>query len=261
MAQAFRCWVDNITNRRNNNGNHHAHRRAKAVPTVKTPTSLVATVGLLVLLVLAGCTNVNTKTDEQSYDVAEQVKSLIIDARAAAVTVQAGDGVIKVTETYHYSNDRPRTSHEVNGTALRLTESGCATDEVRCNVEFTVRVPAPTAVNITAKAGAVTLADLTSDVTVVTDAGAVEGKNLAGDSVTVTTDAGATSLQFSEPPASVKASTEVGAISLKLPGGTAYAVDVSTKAGGSDIQVQQDSKSPYKISLRTNVGGIRVENA
>jgi DUF4097 and DUF4098 domain-containing protein YvlB len=230
-------------------------------PTVKTRTSLIATVGLSVSMALAGCTNLNNKTDEQSYDVTEQVKTLTIDARAAAVTVQAGDGAIKVTETYHYSNDRPRTSHEVSGTELRLTESGCASDELRCNVEFSVRVPAATTVNITARAGAVSLADLTSDVTVITDAGAVEGKGLAGDRVSVKTDAGATSLQFSEPPASVEASTELGAISLKVPSGTAYAVDVSTAAGGSDIRVQQDAKSPYKISLRTNVGGIRVENA
>jgi hypothetical protein len=228
--------------------------------TVKIRTSLIATVGLSIMMASAGCTSLNSKTDEQSYDVTEQVQSLIIDARAAAVTVTTGDGAIKVTETYHYSNDRPRTSHEVSGTALRLTESGCATDELRCAVEFSIQVPAATAVNITAQAGAVTLAGLTSDVTVITDAGAVEGTRLAGDRVSVKTDAGATSLQFIEPPASVEASTELGAISLKVPSGTAYAVNASTTAGGSDIRVQQDANSPYKISLRTSVGGIRVEN-
>jgi DUF4097 and DUF4098 domain-containing protein YvlB len=228
---------------------------------MRSRTLLATTVGMLALILLASCTKLNTKTDEQSYEVSEQVDSLIIDARAAAVTVQAGDGAVKVIEKYHYSDEKPRTSHEVSGTALRLTESGCATDELRCSVEFTVHVPAATAVDITARAGAVSLVDLTSDVTVVTDAGAVEGKGLAGDSVSVTTKAGATSLQFTEPPASVKASTDLGAISLKLPGGTAYAVDVSTSAGGSDIQIQQDSKSPYKISVRTDVGGIKVENA
>jgi DUF4097 and DUF4098 domain-containing protein YvlB len=235
------------------------HRSTRATP-AKTHPFVIATVGIPLLLVLASCTNVNVTTDEQSYDVVEQVESVIIDARAAAITVQAGNGATSVTETYHYSDDKPRTSHEVSGTTLRLTESGCETQELRCDVEFSVHVPADTAVDITARAGAVRLTGLTSDVTVVTDAGAVEGTGLAGDSVSVKTDAGATSLQFTEPPASVEASTELGAILLKVPGGTAYAVDVSTTAGGSDIRVQQDANSPHKISLRTEVGGIRVEN-
>jgi DUF4097 and DUF4098 domain-containing protein YvlB len=227
---------------------------------VRTRTSLISCVGFIVLT-FGSCSSANGKTDEQSYDVAEQVESLIIDARAAAVKVEAGDGAIKVTETYHYSEDKPRTSHEVSGTALRLTESGCATDELRCNVEFKIRVPAATAVQITTRAGAISLADLTGDVTVVTDAGAVEGKGIGADSVSVKTQAGATSLQFAEPPASVEASTELGAIAVKLPSGTSYAVDVSTTAGGSDIKVQQDPASPHRLSLRTNLGAIKVENA
>src|ERR671913_1635206 len=169
----------NITNRRNSRGNNHPNPCPKAATIVKIRTSLIAAVGLSVLIPAAGCTSPNSKTDEQSYDVTEQVQSLIIDARAAAVTVTTGDGAIKVTETYHYSKDRPRTSHEVSGTALRLTESGCATDELRCTVEFSVQVPAATAVNITAQAGAVTLAGLSSDVTVITEAGAVGGEGLA----------------------------------------------------------------------------------
>jgi DUF4097 and DUF4098 domain-containing protein YvlB len=121
-------------------------------------------------------------------------------------------------------------------------------------------VPAATAVEITTQAGAVSLVDLTGDVMIITDAGAVEGKGLGGDSVSVKTQAGATSLEFTEPPATVEASTELGAISVKVPGGTAYAVDASTEAGGSDVSVQQDPSSPHKLSLRTRVGGIRVEN-
>jgi len=216
---------------------------------------------LLGLTLLVACSGMNARSDEQSYEVAEQVKTLVIDARAAAVTVQAGDGPVKVTETYHYTEDKPRTSHQVSGTALNLTETGCGNTDVRCAVEFNVRVPAATAVDITSRAGAVSLSNLTGNVTVVTDAGAVEGKGLGSDNVTVKTDAGATSLQFAEPPAMVEASTELGAISVKVPSETAYAVDVSTTAGGSDIGVQQDPSSPYKLSLRTSVGGIRVENA
>jgi DUF4097 and DUF4098 domain-containing protein YvlB len=216
---------------------------------------------LLGLTLLVACGGVNARSDERSYDVAEQVKTLVIDARAAAVTVEAGDGPIRVTETYHYTEDKPRTSHQVSGTALKLTETGCGNADVRCAVEFKVRVPAATAVEITTNAGAVSLSNLTGNVTVATDAGAVEGKGLGSDNVSVKTDAGATSLQFAEPPATVEASTDLGAILVKVPSGTSYAVDVSTAAGGSHIEVQQDPSSRYKLSLRTSVGAIRVENA
>jgi DUF4097 and DUF4098 domain-containing protein YvlB len=220
--------------------------------------ALIITMSVVLLLALSGCSR--ARSDEQSYEVTEQIRSLVIEARAAAVTVEAGNGPVRVTETYRYTNDRPGTSHQVSGTALRLTESGCPTDELRCSVEFSVRVPAATAVEITTQAGAVSLVDLTGDVMIITDAGAVEGKGLGGDSVSVKTQAGATSLEFTEPPATVEASTELGAISVKVPGGTAYAVDASTEAGGSDVSVQQDPSSPHKLSLRTRVGGIRVEN-
>jgi DUF4097 and DUF4098 domain-containing protein YvlB len=216
---------------------------------------------VLALAALASCTSANDKTEEQSYEVTEQVKSLIVDAQAAAVTVQVSRGPVTVTETYHFSRNRPRTSHQISGTDLRLTDSGCASDESRCAVEFEVRVPASTAVSVTTRAGAVELTDLDGDVTINTDAGAIEGTGLGSDKVSVTTEAGATSLQFTEPPTAVTASTELGAISVKVPGGTAYAVEASTGAGRSDIRVEQDPASPHKISLKTNLGAIRVENA
>jgi Putative adhesin len=227
---------------------------------VRIRTACMTTMSVLALTALASCTSADAKTEEQSYEVTEQVKSLTVDAQAAAVTVEVGHGPVTVTESYHFSNDKPRTSHQVSGTDLRLTDSGCARDESRCGVEFEVRVPASTAVSITTRAGAVELTDLEGDVTINTDAGAIEGTGLGGEKVSVTTEAGATSLQFAEAPTSVTASTELGAISVKVPGGTAYAVEASTGAGRSDIRVQQDPASPHKISLKTNVGAIRVEN-
>ncbi len=226
---------------------------------MKPRIALTVTLAVVCSIALAACGR--ARTDEQSYEVTEQVGSLVIEARAAAVTVEAGSGPLRVTETYHYTNDRPRTSHQVSGTELRLTETGCATDELRCAVEFNVKVPADTAVQITTQAGAVRLTDLTGDVTITTDAGAVDGNGLRGDRASVKTQAGATSLVFSEPPTALDASTEIGAISVKVPAGTAYAVDASTDAGRSEVSVQRDPSSPHKIMLHTKVGAIRVENA
>ena len=215
--------------------------------------------GVIAAATTAGCTASGLRTEEQSYEIAEPVTSLVIDARAGAVSVGAGEGPLTVTETYEYRDDKPRTSHQVNEATLQLTESGCAADTFRCSVHFRIQVPATTAVTITTNAGAVELDDLDGDIRVETDAGTVEAKNLAGDQVSVQTDAGATSLHFREPPTMVRATTDLGAISVEVPRGTAYAVDASTSVGGADISVDRDSASPHKITLRTNVGGIQVK--
>ena len=209
---------------------------------------------------VAACSSGAAKTDEQSYQISEQVSALVVDGRAAAVTIETGDGPVAVTEVYHYSDDRPGTSHRVDGSTLRLSDTGCRNDEVRCGVEFRVRMPSATTATVTAKAGAVKMTGLTGNVTVTTEAGAVEANGLAGDEVTITTQAGAASLEFAKAPKMVKASTQVGAVEVRLPGGTAYAVDVATSVGPSDVSVQRDTKSAHKVQVKTEVGAIRVEN-
>jgi hypothetical protein len=209
---------------------------------------------------MAACSAGRTTTDEQSYEISEQVSALVVDGQAAAVTVETGDGPVTVTEVYRYADDRPGTSHRLDGATLRLTDTGCQNDERRCDVEFRVRVPSATTVTVTAKAGAVKVNGLTGNVKVTTEAGVVEASGLAGDEVTITTQAGATSLEFVEAPKFVKVSTQLGAVDVRLPSGTAYAVDVATEVGTSDVSVQRDAASAHRIQVKTEVGAIRVKN-
>ena len=167
---------------------------------------------------------------------------------------------VTVTETYHFTDDKPATSHRVNGTTLQLTDTGCRNDEVRCGVEFRVHLPAAARAEITAQAGAVRVTGLLGDVAVTTQAGAVEGRALGGADVAVSTQAGAANLEFARVPSTVRASTEVGAVELGLPSGASYAVDVQTTVGSSDVSVQRDPASPHKVEVRTNVGAVKVHN-
>jgi Putative adhesin len=214
----------------------------------------------VVLGSLAACSAGRTTTDEQSYEISEQVSALVVDGRAAAITVEAGEGPVTVTEVYRYGDDRPGTSHRLDGTTLTLTDTGCQNDERRCDVEFRVRVPRATTLTVTAKAGAVKVNGLAGNVMVTTEAGVVEANGLAGDEVTITTQAGATSLEFAKAPKAVKVSTQLGAVDVRLPTGTAYAVDVATDLGASDVSVQRDAASAHRIQVKTEVGAIRVKN-
>jgi len=145
---------------------------------------------ILLLIPLAACTGGSLTTEEQSYPVDGAVTALVVDARAAAVTVRTGAGPATVTETFRYAGDRPRTAHAMAGGTLTLTETGCRNDDVRCNVAYDIVVPATATAHIKAQAGAVKVTGLSGDITVQTEAGAVEGRALTADRVTVSSGAG-----------------------------------------------------------------------
>ncbi len=221
----------------------------------RTPAALTA----IALLPLAACTGGSTTTDEISYRIDQSVTALAIGARAAAVDIVTGDGPVTVTEEHRYAEGKPTTAHRVEGRTLRLTESGCGDDDARCDVRYRIRMPRSMSAEITAQAGAVKVDGLAGDLRITTEAGAVEGRALTSDEVTVRTDAGATSLEFTEAPALISSTTSVGAVSLRVPGGTAYAVDVRTSLGPGSVSVDKDPASAHRIQVTTDVGAVSVE--
>jgi hypothetical protein len=224
-------------------------------------TLAAATLGISLATVAAcGASGSSTTTGEQSYQITEPIEALVVDARVAALTIETGDGPVTVKEIYRYGDDKPATSHRVDGSTLRLTDTGCNNDEVRCDVQFQVHLPAAASARITAEAGAVKVTGLAGNVTVTTQAGAFEGRALTGDEVSVTTQAGAASLEFAQAPMSVRATTQAGGIDVKVPAGTAYAVDAKTSMGAAKVSVQRDEASAHKIQVSAEVGAVNVEN-
>ena len=220
----------------------------------------VAAVTAMALLPVAGCSGGSTTTDELSYQIDEPVTALVIDARAASVAITVADGPVTVTEEHRYSKGKPTTAHEVEYETLRLTESGCGDDNARCDVGYTIRMPKAMSADITAQAGAVKVDGLAGDVHVTTQAGAVEGRALTSDQVTVKTEAGAASLEFAAAPSLIRTTTSAGAVELRVPGTTAYAVDVQTSVGASSVKVDQDPASTHRIEVHTDVGAVKIES-
>ncbi len=213
----------------------------------------------LAILPLTACSGAPTTTEELSYQVDQPVSALVVAARAASVAIEVGDGPVSVTEEHSYSGNKPTTTHEVEGQTLRLTESGCGDNQIRCDIGYRIRMPKAISAEITAQAGAVKVNGLAGDLEVTTAAGAVEGRALTSAEVAVTTEAGAASLEFTEAPTLVRATTGLGAVELRVPGTTAYDVDVQTSVGQSSVSVDTDSKSAHRIEVRTNVGSIKIQ--
>ena len=203
----------------------------------------------IAFLPLAACAELATTTEELSFQI-NHVTALVIDARAASVAIAAGDGPVTVTEEHRYSTSKPTTAHEVDGQTLRLTESGCGDDELRCGVRYRIRIPMATSADITAQAGAVNLDGLSGDLHVATQAGAVEGRALTSAKATIETAAGAAFLEFVEAPTLVRATTSAGAVDLRVPGTTAYAADIRTSVGATVVDVDKNPESKHRIEVR-----------
>jgi DUF4097 and DUF4098 domain-containing protein YvlB len=212
----------------------------------------------LAILPLSACSNALTTTDELSYQIEQPLSALVIDARAGSIAIEAGEGPITVTERHRYSGSKPASAHQVDGQTLRLTESGCRDGSGHCEVSFRIRMPKAMSTQINAKAGTVQVHGLAGDLRVATLAGSVEGHALSSADVTVHTEAGETTLRFADAPRLVRASTSLGAVELRLPGSTAYAVDVQTTVGGSSVEVDQDPTSAHRIEVRSKVGSVKV---
>jgi hypothetical protein len=210
------------------------------------------------LLSLTACFAGPTTTDELHYQIDQPVTALVIEARTAGVAIAVGDGPVTVTEKHRYSSGKPTTAHQVQGHTLRLTESGCGDDNTRCEVRYTIRMPKAMSADISAAAGAVQVDGLAGNLHVTTGAGAMEGRGLTSDEVNVKTEAGAASLEFTQPPTLVHTTTELGAVELHLPGTTSYAVDVQTEVGANRVEVDRDPASTHRITVRTEVGAVKI---
>ena len=211
----------------------------------------VAAVTAVTLLSLTACVGGPTTTDTLSYQIDQPLTALLIGARAASVAIVVGRGPVTVTEEHRYSSGKPpHTAHQVQDQTLRLTESGCGDDDARCDVAYTIRMPEALSVDITAQAGAVKLDGLAGNLRVTAEAGAVEGRALTSDQVIIDAEAGGTTLEFLEAPTLSQITTTLGGVNLRLPGSTAYAVDVETDVGASSVDVDR-TQHPHTRSLST----------
>jgi DUF4097 and DUF4098 domain-containing protein YvlB len=222
---------------------------------------IVAALAALTLIPLAACGKAGSgaTVDDVTYQVDQSVTALVVDARAGKVVVEAGDGPVSVTESRRYRKDKPSTAHAVEGKTLRLTETGCADDNVLCWVEYRIRLPRQLTADITTQAGEVQVTGLTGNVHVTTQAGSVTGKALSGGEAVVQTEAGEVLLEFAKAPTLVRATTQLGEVQVRVPGDTAYAVKVTTDVGTAKVGVDKDPASAHRIEVQTDVGSVEIE--
>jgi hypothetical protein len=213
-----------------------------------------------------------------SYTIRSRMTSLVVTNQAGDVNITGGSSdAISVTEHISFHGTAPATTHRTAGGALSL-DSNCPVAET-CTVRYSITAPRATTVRVTDGAGAVTLGSLGGHVTVhvnagrislnslagpvdaTTSAGSITGQHLLAASASLHVSAGGINVTFTAPTSSITATTDVGAITLRVPGTVQYNVTASATVGNVHVAVSRSSAAAHRITASTKTGSITIEPA
>jgi hypothetical protein len=197
---------------------------------------------------------------DQTYR--EPITRLVLDSDSGTVDLSAGpDGAVNVKQRLQWDGAKPQVTVAVDGDTLRVT-ARCPPEDNRCEVNFTITLPAATAVDATTGAGAVRAAQLSGDQRLVTSAGGVTAADMRAKTVDARTTAGIVELSFAQAPQSVTAESTAGSVEVTVPrDGTRYRVEAGTTAGQRTVDVATDSTSQHVISAQSTAGSVTVRYA
>jgi YD repeat-containing protein len=188
------------------------------------------------------------------------VSTVVIVSHVGNVTVTGGSGPgVSVMQQVYYSKTLPTTTRTVSGTTLTVTYD--CPGQLVCGVAYTLAVPRSAAVRVTAGAGSVRLTGLAGSLTAKADVGLINATGLTSASVSLTTRVGAISATFTAPPTAVRASANVGAITVHVPGTTSYKVAADSRVGKTTVSARQSASSGHAITATTDVGAIVVASS
>jgi hypothetical protein len=193
----------------------------------------------------------------QNFTISAHITTLVINGNSASITVTGSNRrTILVSQQAYYSKKPPATARRVSGTTLTLSYS-CPTEAI-CGVTYNVEVPRGMAVQAGSPTGSITLISLAGAVSAQTDAGFITATDLSSPSVRLKSNAGGIIAAFSGVPGSVQASTNIGPISITLPGSASYKIDTHTYVGTSNVSVRKSASSPHLISASSDLGSITI---
>jgi hypothetical protein len=215
------------------------------------------------LPLLAGCGQLSQfgagshTVPAKTFTVSARVTTLVIDGGAGAIDVTGSNrGTVLVSQQPSYSKTPPAVAHTLSGTTLTLSYTCQA--QLVCSVSYVVQVPRGVAVRATSRAGTITLTSLAGPVSAQTDAGLITATGLRSPTADLKSSAGGIDATFSAAPASVRASTNVGPISISVPGSASYKVGTHAFVGSSTVTVRKNAASPHAITASSDLGSITI---
>lgn len=217
----------------------------------------------------------SVRTEHTSYEQ----PIAVVDIRAAGSirVIEGAPGRISVTERIERSLVAPRRSADVVGDRLVLRSECRSVFSTFCTVSYDVEVPPGTALKLRSEVGGIRVSDVDGEIDAVSTAGSVSVVAGSGnvdlhssaggvrvidrqaDRIGASSTAGAVTVEAASPPAAVEASSSAGSVTVVVPPDeTTYAVDASTDAGGTKIQIRTDPQAQRTISAHSSAGDVTV---
>lgn len=251
-------------------------RRAGGSPRI-FGSFLAAAAAVSMLAAYHGSAPTEQKHDTTSYSVRGHVRALVVTAHVGDVQVVGGrTRTVFVVQHLVFDGVVPTTRHRLTAGTLSLT-SHCPAGEA-CSVSYAVTVPEATVVRVSDDVGTVRLSALAGQVSVTVDAGWIElsslsgpveataragsitSKHMSSSRVSLRASAGEIDVTFSAPPTAIVATTDIGAIILRVPNNVQYNVSASaTAVGRVAVTVNQSTAATRTITASTKVGSITIE--
>jgi catalase (peroxidase I) len=195
-----------------------------------------------------------------SFTVSPRVTAVVIQGGSGSVEVTgSGRSTVSVSQQASYSKTPPRATHVLRGTTLTLSYT--CPNELSCSLSYQAQVPRGVAVTVSTSAGSITLTTLAGPVSAKADAGLITAVELRSASATFKTDAGGITATFAAAPRSVSATTDVGPVTLTLPGSARYLVSAHTLVGASTVTVPRGTSAAHSVTAHSDLGVISINPA
>lgn len=192
-----------------------------------------------------------------SFTVSARVTAVVINGGAGSVAVTgSARSTVSVSQQATYTDTPPKATHVLHGTTLTVSYTCPA--QLVCSMSYQVQVPRGVAVSVSTGAGAVTLTSLAGTLSAHASAGLITADDLRSPAATFKTNAGGVIATFSAAPRSLTATTNVGPITLTVPGSVAYRLNTHTFVGTSTVTVPRSSSPAHTISASSDLGSISI---
>jgi hypothetical protein len=243
-------------------------------------TAIAVLAGSLAVSALAGCAvdigALQHRTS--SYSLSGSPRTLVVNAHIGSVHVTGSDsGKVSVTERISFRGTAPSVSHRVAAGTVIL-DSSCPAFET-CTVGYDITVPRAMTVRVTSNVGEIRLRSLSGQVTAHTNAGNIDlgaisgpleatghagvirGQDVSSPRATLHSSAGTIDMAFTAAPATLTATSDVGSVTLRVPGSLSYNVTTNVGVGSTHVGVTRSPASPHAITAGTRTGSVIIEPA
>lgn len=243
-------------------------------------TALAVLAGTIALSALTACSvDVGAMQHRTySYSLPGQLRTLVVNAHVGSVRVTgSGSSHVSVTERISFRGTAPSTTHRsAAGTAM--LDSSCPALET-CTVGYDITVPRAMTVRVTSNVGEIHLQSLSGQVTAHTNAGdinlgsvsgpveatghagSIRGQDVSSPRAILHSSAGVIEVDFSAAPVTVTATSDIGSVTLRVPGSVPYHVTTNVGVGSAYVGVTSSPASPHAITASTRTGSVTIEPA